>query len=181
MASLPGRKILLGVTGSVAASKAPAVARRLIDAGAVVRAVITAGGQKFLPALTLTAVTGRPTATDAFDLSDGSMPHLELARWADAVLVAPASANALARFANGAADDLLGAILLVTRAPVFLAPAMHEPMWTHPATRRNVATLTTDGRRFLGPVDGALASGDRGAGRLMEPADLVRELGKALA
>ncbi len=181
MPSLKGRKILLGVTGSVAAYKAPDVARRLLDAGAEVRAVLTAGGQRFLPALTLTAVTGRPAAIDAFDLTDGSMPHLDLARWPDAVLVAPASANALARFAAGGADDLLSAVLLVTRAPVFLAPAMHEPMWTHPATRRNVATLTADGRRFLGPVAGALASGDRGQGRLMDPADLVLELGKALA
>lgn len=178
---MKGRKILLGVTGSVAAYKAPDVARRLIEAGAEVRAVLSPGGQKFIPALTLTAVTGHPTATDAFDLSDGGMPHLDLAHWADAVLVAPASANALSRFATGAADDLLSAILLVIRAPVFLAPAMHEPMWTHPATRRNVATLAADGRRFLGPVEGALASGDRGTGRMMEPADLARELGKALA
>lgn len=178
---MKGRKILLGVTGSVAAYKAPDVARRLLDAGAEVRAVLTAGGQKFIPALTLAAVTGRPAAVDAFDLSDGGMPHLDLAHWADAVLVAPASANALSRFAAGSAGDLLSAILLATRAPVFLAPAMHEPMWTHPATRRNIALLTADGRRFLGPVDGALASGDRGAGRMMEPADLVRELGKALS
>ena len=181
MPSLDGRTILLGVTGSVAAYKAPDIARRLAAQGAAVRAVLTGGAQRFITPLTLTAVRGPPALTDPFDLSSGPMPHLDLAKSAAAVLVAPASADALARFAAGRAEDLLSALLLATRAPVFLAPAMHEPIWTHPATPRNIATLAAFGYRFLGPVEGPLASGDQGKGRLMEPDRLVSELVRALA
>ncbi len=181
MASLSGRTIVLGVSGSVAAYKAADIARRLMDAGAQVTAVLTAGAQKFITPLTFTALTGRPALTEAFLLPTGTMPHLELAKSTAAVLVAPASANTLARLAGGLADDLLASILLVTRAPVFLAPAMHEPMWTHPATQRNVETLKGFGYTILGPATGALASGDQGTGRLLEPDVIVAELVRSLA
>lgn len=180
MAALSGRTIVLGVSGSVAAYKAVEIARRLKDAGAEVTAVLTAGAQEFITPLTFTAITGRPALTDSFALPTGAMPHLELAKTAAAVVVAPASANTLARLATGLADDLLTAILLVTRAPVFLAPAMHEPMWTHPATQRNVNTLKEFGHRILGPATGGLASGDQGVGRMWEPETIVAELIRAL-
>jgi phosphopantothenoylcysteine decarboxylase/phosphopantothenate--cysteine ligase len=119
MAVLSGKTIVLGVSGSVAAYKAAEIARRLIEAGAQVTAVLTAGAQRFITPLTFTAITGRPALTDAFSLPEGAMPHLELAKGATAVLVAPASANILARLSGGQADDLLTSICLVTRAPVF--------------------------------------------------------------
>lgn len=181
MAAFSGRSIVLGVSGSVAAYKAAEVARRLIDAGAQVTAVLTRGGQKFITPLTFTAITGRPALTDSFVLPNGAMPHLELAKSANAVLVAPLSANTLARLAGGMADDLLTSLLLVTRAPVFLAPAMHEPMWTHPATQRNVEILKGFGHKIIGPAKGPLASGDKGLGRLLEPEAIVAELIQSLA
>ncbi len=180
MAALSGRSIVLGVSGSIASYKAAEIARRLIDHGAHVTAVLTAGAQQFITPLTFTAITGRPALTDSFALPTGTMPHLDLAKNAAALLVAPASANTLARLAAGLADDLLTSILLVTRAPIFLAPAMHEPMWTHPATQRNVNTLKSFGHAILGPVSGGLASGDQGIGRLMEPETIVAELIRAL-
>lgn len=180
MAALSGRTIVLGVCGSVAAYKAAEIARRLMDAGAQVTAVLTAGAQEFITPLTFTAITGRSALTDSFELPQGAMPHLELAKKAAAVLVAPSSANTLARLAAGLADDLLSSLLLATRAPVFLAPAMHEPMWTHPATQRNVETLKGFGHKILGPATGPLASGDQGVGRLMEPETIVAELIRAL-
>jgi phosphopantothenoylcysteine synthetase/decarboxylase len=180
MAALSGRTIVLGVSGSVAAYKAAEIARRLIDAGAQVTAVLTAGAQEFITPLTFTAITGRPALTDSFALPQGAMPHLDIAKSAAAVLLAPASANTLARLATGFADDLLTSILLVTRAPVFLAPAMHAPMWTHPATQRNVETLKGFGHKFLGPATGALASGDQGIGRLLDPETIVAELIRGL-
>jgi phosphopantothenoylcysteine decarboxylase/phosphopantothenate--cysteine ligase len=181
MAPLAGRTVVLGISGSVAAYKAADIARRLMDAGAHVTAVLTAGAQQFITPLTFTALTGRPALTDPFHLPTGAMPHLELAKMAAAVVVAPASANILARAAGGLADDLLTAILLVTRAPVFIAPAMHEPMWTHPATQHHVDTLKGFGYRILGPATGALASGDQGMGRMLEPETIVAEVIRTLA
>lgn len=178
--SLRGREIILGVSGSIAAYKAADIARRLMERGAGVTAVLTSGALRFISPLTFTALTGKPALTDLFALPDGRMPHLELARKADAFLVAPASANCLARLAGGFAGDLLSSLFLATRAAVFLAPAMHEPMWTHPATRRNLKILSEFGCRFLGPVTGALASGE-GEGRLMDPNALVAELSRILS
>ncbi|MBL0058632.1 MAG: hypothetical protein IPP35_05905 [Elusimicrobia bacterium] len=180
MTALSGTDIVLGVSGSVAAYKAAEVARRLGDAGARVTVILTAGAQRFITPLTFTAITGRPALTDPFALHDGTMPHLDLAKKAAAVLVAPASANLLARLAAGLADDLLTSVLLATRAPVFLAPAMHEPMWTHPATSRNIETLRGFGHRVLGPAKGGLASGDHGVGRLLEPEAIISEVVRAL-
>lgn len=181
MAALSGRSIVLGISGSVASYKAAEIARRLMDSGAEVTAVLTAGAQEFIRPLTFTAITGRPALTDSFALPTGAMPHLELAKKASAVLVAPASANTLARMATGLADDLLTSLLLVTRAPVFIAPAMHEPMWTHPATQRNIETLKGFGHHLLGPASGVLASGDKGLGRLLDPESIVAELVRSLA
>lgn len=181
MAALSGRTIVLGVSGSVAAYKAAEIARRLMDSGAQVATVLTARAQEFIRPLTFTAITGRPALTDVFALPTGAMPHLDLAKNASAILVAPASANIIARMAAGLADDLLTSILLVTRAPVFIAPAMHEPMWTHPATQRNVDTLKGFGHHLLGPASGVLASGDHGFGRLLDPETIVAELIRSLA
>lgn len=179
-APLRGREIVLGVTGSIAAYRAAEVLRRLQDAGAGVTAVLTPGAEKFITPVTFQALTGRPVATDPFDVEDGRMPHLTLGKGADAVLIAPCTAQTLSGLAAGDAGGLLGAIVLTTRAPVFLAPAMHEPMWTHPATRRNVKICESYGYRILGPARGALASGDSGLGRLEEPARIVDALVRAL-
>lgn len=169
----PRLNIVLGVTGSIAAYKAPDVARRFMEAGASVRAVLTPGAERFITAVTLAGVTGAPAAVDAFDLSQGSMPHLALAKSAAAVVVAPCSADFLSALAAGRTDTLLASLILSTRAPVFLAPAMHDPMWTHPATLRNTKRCRSYGYRFLGPEQGALASGDSGWGRMVSPEDIV--------
>lgn len=180
MDPLRGRQIVLGVAGSVAAYKAADVARRLVTAGAHVTAVLTAGAQRFVTPLTFTALTGRPALTDPFELTNGAMPHLDLAKTAAAVLVAPASANLLARLAAGSADDLLTSLILVTRSPVLLAPAMHEPMWTHPVTQRNIETLRGFGYQMVGPDRGDLASGDQGLGRMAEPNTIIDALSRTL-
>ncbi len=177
---LAGREIVLGVPGGIAAYKSPEIARRLMDAGAGVRAVLTPGAERFIAALTLAAITGRSASSDPFNLSDGKMPHLTLAR-ADAILVAPCTADFLSALAAGRADMLLSSLILTTRAPVLIAPAMHEPMWTHPATRRNAETCRSLGYHFVGPDRGALASGDQGLGRLSDPGLIVAELAKLLS
>lgn len=180
MDSLEGKHIVLGVSGSVAAFKAAEIARSLMAKGATVTAVLTAGAQRFITPLTFTALTGRASLTDSFQLMDGRIPHLELAKSASAVLVAPASANLLSRLAIGGAGDLLSTLCLATCAPVFLAPAMHEPMWTHSATQKNIKTLKGFGYKVLGPESGGLASGDKGLGRLMEPENILAELVRVL-
>lgn len=164
-----GRRVVLAVTGGVAAFKVATLARILIDHGAEVRAVMTSSARKFLGANTLAAITGRPVTTDLFESPDSVSPHTEAAEWADLVLVAPATAASLARLAHGYASDPVSATVLAAACPVAVAPAMHTAMWEHPATRRNVATLRTDGVAVIGPVAGRLAGGDRGAGRMMEP------------
>ncbi len=177
---LAGRRIVLGVTGGVAAYKTAALARRLLEAGATVRPVMTQAATRFLGPQTLAALTGTHPVVDLF--GDRSVsPHTELARWAEAVVVAPTTAATLARLAHGLAADAVAATVLATTAPVLLAPAMHTEMWEHPATRRNVATLLGDGVRFVGPETGELAGGDVGAGRMAEPEDIVAELERVLA
>lgn len=176
-----GREILLGVTASIAAYKAAELVRLLRKAGSAVNCVLTPAATKFITPLTLSALSGRPTYQDALDEMAWSMAHLSLAKSADAVLIAPCTADFLAQLASGAADNLLSACVLVTRAPVFIAPAMHEPMWTHPATQRNVKICREFGYRFIGPVEGALASGDSGLGRMEDPAQIVSFLSEALA
>lgn len=177
---LSGRDIVLGVTGSIAAYKSPDLARRLREAGARVRPVLTPGAERFITALTMTAVCDAPAALDPFHLPDGRTPHLDLARTAHAVVVAPCSADFLSALAAGRADTLLASVILATRAPVFLAPAMHDPMWTHPATRRNASLCRELGYQLIGPERGPLASGDSGLGRMTEPEQIVRRLATAL-
>lgn len=176
---LAGRRILLGVTGGVAAFKAAYLARRLVEAGAEVRTIMTESAQEFLGPQTLAAITGSQPNTKLF--SDPSVsPHTELARWADALVVAPATAATLARIATGLSEDLLSATALAMVGPVVVAPAMHTEMWEHPATRRNIERLAGDGIHLVGPESGALAGGDEGVGRMSEPEEIMTALERAL-
>jgi len=165
---LHGKKILLIVSGSVSAFKALVLVRLLRAEGAVVRAVLTAGGARFVTKESLAALTGEQVQDDLW-AAEAEIGHIRLARWADVVVVAPASANRLAQMAHGLADDLAGCILLATRAPVLAAPAMNPAMWAHPATQANIAVLGARGVHFMGPEDGAMAEPESGPGRLSEP------------
>jgi phosphopantothenoylcysteine decarboxylase/phosphopantothenate--cysteine ligase len=172
------RRILLGVTGGIAAYKSADLVRRLRDAGAEVRVVMSQGAQAFITPLTFQAVSGNPVHTKLLDESaEAGMGHIELAKWADQLLVAPATANFIARLAHGLADDLLSTICLATAAPVFLAPAMNQQMWSNPATRANCETLKARNIQLIGPARGSQACGDIGPGRMVEPAELVDALG----
>ena len=171
--------VILGVTGGVAAYKAAYLARLLIEQGHDVKTVMTDSAQRFLGPQSLAAITGHHPITTLFAAGSVS-PHTELARWADGVVVAPATASLLGRLAAGISDDVLTATLLATTAPVVLAPAMHTEMWEHPATQRNIATLDADGYHTVGPEEGALAGGDVGVGRLAEPDEIAAALGKVL-
>ncbi len=178
--SLKGREIVLGVTGSIAAYKAAELVRRFRDAGAGVTCVMTPAAARFITPLTLGALSGRPVQQDVFDEKLWAMAHLRLAKEADAVVIAPCTAEHLALLAAGHAGDLLTALVLTTRKPVFIAPALHEPMWTHAATQKNVHLCKDYGYRFIGPVQGPLASGDEGWGRLEDPVKIVAEVAKNL-
>lgn len=179
---LTGAQILLGVTGSVAAYKTPELVRRLGEAGAAVRVVLTHGGAQFVAPLALQSVSGEPVRTALLDPAEESaMDHIALARWADRLLVAPASADCLARLAAGRADDLLGAVYLATDAPVLAAPAMNHRMWAHPATRRNADQVSADGVTLIGPAAGDQACGEEGPGRMSEPEAIVEAMRRHLA
>ena len=172
-----GKRIVLGVTGGIAAYKSAELVRRLRDAGAEVRVVMTRRAQAFVTPLTFQAVSGQPVHTRLLDESaEAGMGHIELARWADCVLVAPATADFMARLAHGLADDLLTTVCLATAAPLILAPAMNQQMWSNPATRQNCAVLQERGIRMIGPASGSQACGDSGPGRMTEPAELVAAL-----
>ncbi len=174
MASLANKRILLGVTGGIAAYKSADLARRLRDAGAAVRVVMTAAAVEFITELTMQAVSGNPVHRELLDAeAEGGMGHIELARWADAVLVAPASADFLARLAQGRGDDLLTTVCLASGAPLAVAPAMNQQMWRNAATEANVATLRARRVRVFGPGEGSQACGDVGPGRMLEPNELV--------
>lgn len=174
-------KVLLGVTGGIAAIKAPLVASALVKAGLLVDTVLTQGAEVFVKPLPLAALTGRPVHRDRdFFKPDGAIRHVELAREAEAALVAPASASFLARLAAGASSDLLVATLLGLRGPLVLAPAMETEMWTHPAVQGNMALLEARGAIVVGPAKGRLASGAEGEGRMEEPDLLVGALLRAL-
>ncbi len=167
-------RVLLGVTGGIAAYKSPDLVRRLIERGAEVQVVMTAAAERFVSPMTFQAVSGRPTRTDLWDgAAEASMGHIELARWADKVLIAPASADFIARLAHGHADDLLATLCLATEAQVVLAPAMNRIMWAHPATQANLALLIQRGVRVLGPGQGDQACGEVGVGRMWEPATIA--------
>ncbi len=175
------KRILLGVTGGIAVYKSAELVRRLRDAGAEVRVVMTKSAQSFVTQLTFQAVSGNPVHTTLLDeAAEAGMGHIELARWADQVLIAPATANFIARLAHGVADDLLSTICLATLAPLLLAPAMNQQMWLNVATQANCALLRERGIRLAGPVSGSQACGETGPGRMMEPADLVAELALAV-
>ncbi|MEZ5169767.1 MAG: bifunctional phosphopantothenoylcysteine decarboxylase/phosphopantothenate--cysteine ligase CoaBC [Acidimicrobiia bacterium] len=177
---LAGRTIVLGVSGGIAAYKAVEVCRRLCDAGATVLPVMTRDARRFVGDVTFSALASEPARCDLFG-TDDPIPHTTLGRRADLVLVAPATANLLGRYAAGISDDLLTATLLATRAPVLVAPAMHTEMWEHPAVRENLDTLRRRGVHVADPGTGRLAGGDEGAGRLAEPADLVAAAATVLA
>jgi phosphopantothenoylcysteine decarboxylase/phosphopantothenate--cysteine ligase len=171
------RRILLGVTGGIAAYKAAELVRRLRDRGAEVQVVMTAGAREFVTPLTFQALSGRPVRTELWDAAaEAAMGHIELARWADVVVVAPASADFLARLAGGRADDLLATLCLATTAPIAVAPAMNRVMWANAATQANVATLRARGVRVLGPGVGDQACGEVGEGRMLEAAEIAAAL-----
>jgi phosphopantothenoylcysteine decarboxylase / phosphopantothenate---cysteine ligase len=173
-------RVVLGVCGGIAAYKAVEVCRRLVDAGAHVAPVLTADATRFVGPLTFTALASEPARTDLFDAPE-PMPHTTLGRRADLVIVAPATATLLAKYAAGLGDDLLSATLLATRAPVLLAPAMHTEMWEHASVQANVTTLRERGVHLVGPERGHLAGGDDGPGRLAEPEAIVAAAAEVLA
>jgi phosphopantothenoylcysteine decarboxylase/phosphopantothenate--cysteine ligase len=178
--ALAGVRVLLGVSGGIAAYKGAELVRRLRDAGADVRVVLTENAARFVTPLTFQALSGNDVRTSLWDESaERAMGHIELARWADEVLVAPASADLIARLAHGLADDLLTTLCLATTAPLTIAPAMNHRMWAHAATQANVATLRGRGVRFLGPADGRMAEPESGVGRLLEPHEIVAGLAAA--
>ena len=171
---MQGKRILLGVTGGIAAYKRPDLVRRLRERGAEIQVVMTAAAREFVTPMTFQAVSGRPARTELWDAAaEAAMGHIELARWAEVVLIAPASADFLARLATGQADDLLATLCLATEAPIAVAPAMNHIMWANAATRANVATLQQRGVQVLGPAEGDQACGEVGEGRMLEPLELV--------
>ncbi len=172
---LAGRRVLLGVTGGIAAYKAVHLVRLLTGAGASVQAVLTESATRFVGAETFSALTGRPARTSLWE-EPGTVLHVALAREADLAVVAPATAHLLARLAHGLADDLLTSTLLETSCPLVVAPAMHTGMWEHPATRENLRVLQGRGVRVVGPAAGPLAAGDEGVGRMAEPEEILAAL-----
>lgn len=171
---MAAQRILLGVTGGIAAYKSADLVRRLRERGAEVQVVMTAGAQEFITNTTMQAVSHRPVRDSLWDpAAEAALGHIELARWADVVLVAPTTANFMAKLANGLADDLLTTLCLATEAPIVLAPAMNWAMWRHPATKANAELLQSRGVRLLGPGEGALAEKESGVGRMLEPLDIA--------
>ncbi|MDZ7709069.1 MAG: bifunctional phosphopantothenoylcysteine decarboxylase/phosphopantothenate--cysteine ligase CoaBC [Roseovarius sp.] len=179
---LASRRILLIIGGGIAAYKALDLIRRLRERGAEVVPVLTRAGAEFVTPLSVAALAGRKVYSDLFDLTDeAEMGHIELSRSADLIVVAPATADLMAKMAHGHADDLASTLLLATDTPVLLAPAMNVRMWQHAATQRNIATLKGDGIGFVGPEEGAMACGEYGPGRMAEVAQIVDAVGAALA
>lgn len=182
MSALQNRRIILGVCGGIAAYKSAEIIRRLFDAGAEVRVVMTASAQEFITPLTLQALSGNPVHLDLFDPeAEAAMGHIALARWADLILIAPATANTLAKLANGDSGDLLTTLCLASSALIAVAPAMNQQMWAATATKENIATLQARGVRVIGPASGEQACGDVGLGRMEEPpaiAEACRQLFK---
>ncbi len=179
---LDGKRILLIIGGGIAAFKALDLIRRLRERGAAVTPVLTKAAQEFVTPLSASALAAEKVYLDLFDLTDeAEMGHIELSRAADLVVVAPATADLMAKMANGHADDLASTLLMATDKRVLIAPAMNVRMWEHPATQRNAATLAGDGVLFAGPVDGAMACGEFGPGRMSEPHEIVEDIERALA
>lgn len=177
-----GPRILLALTGGIAAYKSAELARRFIKAGCDVQVVMTASAQRFIGAQTLQALTGKPVRASLWDeAAEAAMGHIELARWPDAIVIAPATANTLAKITHGLADDLLTTLVLATDKPIFVAPAMNRLMWAHAATQANMATLRARGVRVIGPGSGEQACGEVGEGRVAEPEDVAKAVLGALA
>jgi len=173
---MPQRRVLVAVTGGIAAYKVPELVRALRRAGCTVRCAMTASAGQFVAPLVLQTLSGESVRTDLFEREqEGQIDHIALADWAELVIVAPATANLLAKLASGLADDLVSTLLLATRAPLLVAPAMNVNMWNHPATQANVATLRERGVCFVGPESGPLACGWEGEGRMAEPAAIAAE------
>ena len=174
MLFMHGKRILLGVTGGIAAYKSADLVRRLRELGAEVQVVMTAAAREFVTPLTFQALSGRPVRTELWDsAAEAAMGHIELARWAELILIAPASADFLARLAGGRADDLLATLCLATSAPIVTAPAMNRLMWASAATQANLVTLQRRGVRFFGPAEGEQACGEVGPGRMLEPLQIA--------
>ena len=179
---MTGRKLLLGLTGGIAAYKAAELARLLVKSGGDVRVAMTEAASRFITPMTLQALTGQPVWTDLWDPRvDDAMGHIELSRDRELIVVAPASADFIAKLANGLADDLLSSLCLARRCPLMVAPAMNVEMWQNPATQRNVAKLRADGIAIAGPAAGDQACGEVGLGRMLEPAQIAHEIEGALA
>jgi len=175
--TLKGKRILLGITGGVAAYKAAELTRLLVKAGADVRIAMTEAATRFVGTATMQALSGQPVWTDSWDARvPNSMGHIELSRDRDLIVVAPATADFMARVVHGRADDLLAALCVARRCPLMLAPAMNVEMWENPATQRNVATLRADGVHLAGPAPGDQACGETGMGRMLEPAEILSEV-----
>ncbi len=182
LGALDKQRVLLGVTGGIAAYKSPDLVRRLTEAGAEVRVVMTPSAARLVSPTVFQAVSGHPVRSELWDeAAEAAMGHIELARWATLVLIAPATAHLMSQLANGSAGNLLTTLCLATSAPVVLAPAMNQAMWRHAATQANRATLESRGVRCIGPASGSQACGDVGPGRMVEPTDIVAALGDAPA
>ncbi|KPV95962.1 Coenzyme A biosynthesis bifunctional protein CoaBC [Pseudoalteromonas sp. P1-9] len=172
--NIMSKKIVLGITGGIAAYKCAELTRRLTENGAQVKVVMTDSAQQFITPLTMQAVSGNPVSTSLLDpAAEAAMGHIEFAKWADLILIAPASANTIAKMAHGMADDLLTTLVLATPAKVAIAPAMNQQMYAHPATQQNLQKLSEYGVSIWGPASGEQACGDVGKGRMLEPNDLV--------
>ena len=170
-------KLLLGVSAGIAAYKAAELTRLLVKADMSVQVVMTRGAQQFITPLTLQALSGREVRSELFDpAAEAAIGHIELARWADLIVIAPASADIMARLAHGLGDDLLSTLCLATTAPLWLVPAMNQQMWQHAATQANAAVLQQRGVRLLGPDSGDQACGETGPGRMLEPATISSEI-----
>ncbi len=180
MPSVQGKKILVCITGGIAAYKTPFLVRSLAQSGADVRVIMTASAKRFVGEQTFAALSGNDVYSELFG-TGADVPHIELARGADLVVVAPATANALAKMALGIADDLFSSTVLTSSCPLLVAPAMHTEMWEHPATQANVETLRSRGAIFVGPATGALSSGDEGTGRMTEPDEILEAALNVLA
>ena len=177
MAQLQNKHILLGITGGIAAYKAPDLVRRLREQGAEVRVVMTDSAKAFVTPLSLQAVSGFTVSDDLLDpTAEAAMGHIELARWADIILVAPATANTIARITHGFADDLLSTLVLASKAPIVIAPAMNQQMWAATSVQKNIETLLSRGVQMIGPESGEQACGDVGYGRMSDPTQIVQAL-----
>lgn len=171
------QKLLLGITGSIAAYKTPYFIREMVDSGYEVQVVLTESAKTFVTPLTLQTVSGHPVHEQLLDTeAEAAMGHIQLARWADTILIAPASANFIAKLAHGFADDLLSTLCLAANKPIWLAPAMNQQMWLNSATQENVTKLQMRGHRLLGPAAGIQACGEDGLGRMLEPSDIAKEI-----